>query len=178
MTETCGSVTYNFDMEKHSNSVGQAVDGVELCIIENEICVKSQDNMIRYYKNEIETEKILHDGMIFTGDLGYLDDDGYLYITGRKKNLIILSGGENVSPEELEELMYKNSLVRECRIFEKNDRIHVDVYADATDHEDIRKYISLLNKELPLYKRIYGIEFHNEELPKTATGKIMRKMNN
>ena len=130
--------------------------------------------MLGYYKNDEETNKILIDGYIHTGDLGYLDDDGYLFITGRKKNLIILSGGENVSPEELENYLYKNIKVLECKAYEKGDRIHVEIFAEESDQAEIKAYVAELNKHLPLYKRIYGIDFISNEYSKTSIGKIKR----
>ncbi|SEL73806.1 long-chain acyl-CoA synthetase [Butyrivibrio sp. ob235] len=174
MTETGGNVTYNFDMEKHIASVGCAYDDVDIKIVDGEICIKSSGNMMGYYENEEETMNCLKDGMIYTGDLGYLDDDGYLYITGRKKNLIILSGGENVSPEELEKQLYKNPLIIECKVFEKNDRIYAGINSREEDQEKIRTYITELNKKMPIYKRIYKIEFQDNEFEKTASGKIKR----
>ena len=175
MTETGGNATFNFDMEHHMASVGRPYDDAEIKIIDGEIGINYWGNMMGYYKNEEETNEILRDGMIFTGDLGYLDEEGYLYITGRKKNLIILSSGENVSPEELEKYMYANANVKECIAFEKNDRIHVEVFCDDADQEEIKAHVAELNKTLPIYKRIYGVEFRNTEFEKTGTGKIKRQ---
>ena len=174
MTETGGNATFNFDMEHHMASVGRPYDDAEIKIIDGEIGINYWGNMMGYYKNEEETKEILRDGMIFTGDLGYLDDDGYLFITGRKKNLIILSSGENVSPEELEKYMYANEKVKECIAFENNDRINVAVFCDESAQEEIRAHVAELNKKLPLYKRIYAIEFRDKEFEKTGTGKIKR----
>lgn len=155
-------------------SVGRPYDDAEIKIIDGEIGIKYWGNMMGYYKNEEATAEILRDGMIFTGDLGYLDEAGYLYMTGRKKNLIILSSGENVSPEELEKYMYANENVKECLAFEKNDRIHVSVFCDENSQDAIKAHVDELNKKLPLYKRIYGVEFQDKEFEKTATGKIKR----
>lgn len=174
MTETCGSVTFNCDMENYMSSVGKPCYNAKIKIIDGEICIKHWGNMLGYYDNEEETQKILRDGLIYTGDLGKIDEDGYLYITGRKKNLIILSSGENVSPEELEKLLYECNEVKECKAFEKDDRIAVAVYAEEKSQDTIREFVSNLNKVLPIYKRIYKIEFQTEELEKTASGKIKR----
>ena len=174
MTETGGNVTYNFDMANHISSVGRPYDDADVRIVDGEICIKHWGNMLGYYENEEETQKVIRDGVIYTGDLGYLDEDGYLYITGRKKNLIILSSGENVSPEELERLLLGCKDVKECMAFEKNDRIAVAVYAEETAQDTIREFVTNLNKTLPIYKRIYKIEFQTEELEKTASGKIKR----
>ena len=174
MTETGGNATFNFDMEHHMASVGRPYDDAEIKIFDGEIGINYWGNMMGYYKNEEETKEILRDGMIFTGDLGYLDEKGYLYITGRKKTLISLSSGENVSPEELEKYMDANVNVKECIAFEKNDRINVAVFCDESAQEEIKEHVAELNKTLPLYKRIYGVEFRDKEFEKTATGKIKR----
>ena len=174
MTETGGIVTFNFDMENHIASVGRCFDNAEITIVEGEICINHWGNMLGYYNNEEETKACQKDGIIYTGDLGYKDEDGYIYITGRKKNLIILSGGENVSPEEIEQLLYKNSKVKECKAFEKNDRIVVEIYCDEADQQVIREYIDELNTKVPIYKRVYDIVFQNKEFEKTISGKIKR----
>ena len=174
MTETGGDVTINYDMVNHRNSVGKAAYGVELSIIEGEICVNTQTNMKGYYKKPEETDKVLKKGIIYTGDLGYIDEEGYLYITGRKKNLIILSGGENVSPFEIEAKLYENPLIKECKVYEKNDRIAVDIFAPSGSEKEIKQYIDIINTKLPIYKRIYNVFFRDTEFEKTAIGKIKR----
>ena len=174
MSESGGNISLNFDCTNHLRSVGKPAPLVRVTIQEGEICVEGPGVMQEYYNNESETKKSLIDGVLHTGDLGYIDEDGYVYITGRKKNLIILSGGENVSPEELERLMYKNTNVKECMAFEKNDRIHVAVYSDAEARDDIRSYVAELNKTLPIFKRIYGIDFRDTEFEKNASGKMKR----
>ncbi len=161
-------------MENHIDSIGKAIDGAEIICVDGEICVKSWSNMIGYYNNPDETKKCLKDGVIYTGHLGYIDEDGYVYLTGRKKNLIILSGGENVSPEEIESKIYENHLVKECKAFEKNDRIAIEIYANNQDEPNIREYISNLNQTQPAYKKIYFVEFRDTEFDKTASGKIKR----
>jgi long-chain acyl-CoA synthetase len=173
-TETGGTITTNYDVESNPKSVGKPDRDVRVGIEQGEICVNFWGNMKGYYKDPEETRKTLENGTVFTGDLGYIDENGYVYITGRKKNLIILSGGENVSPEEIEAKIYADPLIRECRVYERNDRIVADIYAPGLSEEQIREYIAALNKELPIYKRISHAEKTESELPKTATGKIRR----
>ena len=174
MTESGGDITVNPDMYGHSDSVGKAVAGVSLCIIDGEICVSSVANMKCYYKDPEETKEVLKDGVLHTGDLGYIDDEGYVYITGRKKNLIILSGGENISPEELENELYGDQRIKECRVYEKDDRIAADVYAPEATYDEIKKYIADLNARLPVYKRIYKLSLLDTSLEKNAMDKIKR----
>ena len=174
MTETGGDITVNYDMLNHGASAGRLAEGVTVSFIDGEICVDSFGNMKGYYKNPEETEKTLKSGIIYTGDLGHMDDDGFLYITGRKKNLIILSGGENISPEELENLLYKNPAIAECKVYEKDDRIWADAYAPTASESEIKEYVGELNTKLPIYKRIYNVVVKENELEKTASGKIKR----
>ena len=175
MTEASGNITCNFDVVNHIDSVGKLVDGCEVEIIDGEICVRYYGVMLGYYKDPEGTAEVLdEDGLLHTGDLGYLDEDGFLYITGRKKNLIILSSGENVSPEELEKAVYECPLVKECKAFECDDRIHLGVYCDNDAQEEIKEFIAELNKKLPIYKRMYKIDFQDTEFEKTELGKIKR----
>ena len=161
-------------MLNHIAAVGRCYDDASIEIIDDEICARHWGNMLGYYNDEEETAKVLKDGLIYTGDLGYVDDEGYVFITGRKKNLIILSGGENVSPEEIERHLYKNAKVKECKVYEENDRIHAGIYCEEAYRDEIQSYVNQLNKEMPLYKRISKVVFQNEEFEKTALGKMKR----
>lgn len=175
LTEASGNITCNFDVTHHLESVGRMVDGCEVVFIDGEICIKYYGVMLGYYKDPEGTAEILdEDGTLHTGDLGYLDEDGFLYITGRKKNLIILSSGENVSPEELEKYAYSCPAVKECKVFANNDRINIEVFCDKDAQEEVKNHIAEGNKKLPLFKRIYNIEFRDEEFEKTVLGKIKR----
>ena len=174
-TETGGTISSNYDMINHPGSVGKVNKDVSVSFIDGEICVDFWGNMIGYDNNPEETAKCLADGVVHTGDLGYLDDDGYLYLTGRKKTLIILSGGENVSPEEIEGHLYENKQIKECLVFAKNDRICAEIYAPELTFEEVKAYVDELNKNVPIYKRIYNVELRDCEFEKTSVGKIKRK---
>ncbi len=173
-TEAGGAVTCNFDMDEHIDSIGQAVKGAKISIVDGEICIDYWGNMQGYYNNPEETKECLRDGIIYSGDLGYIDDEGYVYITGRKKNLIILSGGENVSPEEIERKLYENPLVQECRVYEQNDSIYADIYAPGMDEDGVKCYVKEINQSMPIYKRIKHVQYKECELEKTSIGKIKR----
>ena len=174
ITEAGGFVTFNYDVVNHIGSVGKPNEGTTITAVDGELCIDGWGNMKGYYHDLEETEKTLKDGIVYTGDLGYIDEDGFVYITGRKKNLIILSGGENVSPEEIENLLYVNPSIRECLVYEKNDRIFADIYAPDMNENEVMEYIKEINKSLPPYKRLNHIEYKYDALEKTASGKIKR----
>ncbi len=162
------------------DSVGKIVNGCEVRIVDGEIWVKSKSVMQGYYKNPEETANTLTpDGWLKTGDLGYKDDDGYLYITGRKKNLIILSNGENVSPEEIENKFAAFRPIKEMVVYDDNQVITAQIYPDP-DYKskdiqaEIRKKIDEVNDTFQPAKRIVNVIFRDKEFVKTASRKIIR----
>ena len=173
MTETAGPLAINCYLDK-MGSVGRPSARTQVEIRDNEIFIRNNSVMLGYYKDPETTGKVLKDGWIATGDYGYIDEDGCLYITGRKKNLIILSSGENVSPEELENRLYKNTAIKECKVYEENDRIVADIFAPDSPAEEIHEFVKELNSLLPGFKRIYHVNLKDRELEKTASGKIKR----
>lgn len=162
------------------DSVGKIVNGCEVKIVDGEIWVKSKSVMKGYYKNPEETANTLTpDGWLKTGDLGHKDDDGYLYITGRKKNLIILSNGENVSPEEIENKFVTFRPIKEIVVYEDGHLITAQIYPDpdykSEDiQEEIRRKVDEINDTFPPAKRIVNIIFRDKEFVKTASKKIIR----
>ena len=178
MTETCGDGIINYSQdEKHIRSAGKPDDHCEYRIAEDgELCIRGGCVMLGYYKDpEATAEVVDKEGWLHTGDLARVDEDGYYYITGRKKNLIILDSGENVSPEELEGLVSQCAAVQECVVKEKGKKIGVVVYCAEDKQQQVRDHITALNRTLPLYKRISAVEFSAEPLPRTGTGKLLRK---
>ena len=143
---------------------------------EGEIQVRGKNVFSGYYKNEAATREVFtEDGWLKTGDLGRLDEEGQLYLTGRVKNLIILSNGENVSPEEIESLIINRVPgAKDALCFEKNDTLCVRIYAPEAEEEAIRQGISRLNAELPPYQRVSDPEIVRDPLPVNATGKKIR----
>lgn len=133
--------------------------------------------MLGYYHDETATREALENGWFRTGDMGYLDQDGFLYVTGRKKNLIILSNGENISPEELEEKLQVIEYVQEVLVYEKEGSLAAEIYAENGEEiqNKIHENILELNRELPTYKQIQRIFFRDSEFEKTTTKKIKRQ---
>ena len=154
-------------------SVGPAIPCNEVKIIDGEICVKGDNVMLGYYDDKESTmNAFTEDGWFKTGDLGRVDKDGFLYITGRIKNLIILANGKNVSPEELESKILSVPNVIETVVYEKDGMICAEIYAE--DKEGIEVNIKELNRDLPMYKKIQKVIFRDTEFEKTTTKKIIR----
>ncbi|MBQ7222457.1 MAG: AMP-binding protein, partial [Bacteroidales bacterium] len=173
ITECAPLVTFNRPGHSRPGSVGVPLNGCEVRISDGEILARSDSVMAGYYKDEEATAQALEGGWLHTGDLGYIDSDGYLYITGRKKNLIILSNGENVSPEELEKLVSTISGVEEVVIREEGKAITAEIYPSEGE-DGIREAILQLNRTLPPYKRIQEVRFRNSPFERTTTRKIIR----
>ena len=165
MTETFGDGILNFTQTAdHMSAVGKPDDHVQYKLDETgEICIKGT------------AEVIDADGWFHTGDLARMDEEGYYYITGRKKNLIILASGENVSPEEMEKKLALCPAIIECIVKEKGQKICAVVYCPEDKQEEVRAFVTEVNRSLPLYKRISAVEFTAEPLPRNALGKLLRK---
>ena len=178
MTETFGDGILNFtQVEKHMSAVGKPDDHVQYKLDETgEICIKGDCVMLGYYKDPEATEEVIDaDGWFHTGDLARMDEEGFYYITGRKKNLIILASGENVSPEELEKKLALCPAITECIVKEKSQKICAVIYCPEDKQEEVRAFVIEVNRSLPLYKRISAVEFTVEPLPRNALGKLLRK---
>ena len=178
MTETFGDGILNFtQVEKQMSAVGKPDDHVQYKLDEaGEICIKGDCVMLGYYKDPEATAEVIDaDGWFHTGDLARMDEEGFYYITGRKKNLIILASGENVSPEELEKKLALCPAITECIVKEKGQKICAVIYCPEDKQEEVRAFVIEVNRSLPLYKRISAVEFTVEPLPRNALGKLLRK---
>lgn len=188
MTETAGPVSVSVmkdgEIFSKPGSVGHILDCLDVTV-ENpdengagEIVISGQCVFSGYYKDPERTEEVLRDGKLYTGDIGFIDEDRFLFIIGRKKNIIILSNGENVIPEELEKLIYTIPEVRECLVYGKGDRIGAKIRSDS-ERKDLKEYLEAevrkINAALPRYKQIGIIEIADKPLEKTPSGKIKRK---
>ena len=178
MTETFGDGILNFtQVEKHMSAVGKPDDHVQYKLDETgEICIKGDCVMLGYYKDPEATAEVIDaDGWFHTGDLARMDEEGFYYITGRKKNLIILANGENVSPEELEKKLALCPAITECIVKEKGQKICAVICCPEDKKDEVRAFVIEMNRSLPLYKRISAVEFTAEPLPRNALGKLLRK---
>jgi long-chain acyl-CoA synthetase len=135
--------------------------------------------MMGYFEDEEATASVFDGDWFMTGDYGYMDKDGFLYFVGRKKNLIVLSNGKNVAPEELEDQLMKIEYVKEVLVYGENDVINAEFFLDETlcenAKEQIKKDVDEFNRTLPLYKRIRVVKTRDTEFPKTTTLKIKRE---
>lgn len=178
----CAAVNRNFYHK--DGTVGIAVPDIDVKISDSgEVLVKGSIVMQGYYKDDRATKEVLNDGWYKTGDLGYLDDEGFLTLTGRCKNLIILSNGENVSPEELEADFLKYDEVQEVLVYEKNGIIIAEIYLDEEyrkkiGEENLQEYFDKICKEInskrPLYKQVGKVRLRKSEFKKNTSKKILR----
>ena len=183
----CSPVISNNTPENHKpGSIGRPLENVEIRFENGEILVKGTSVMKGYYQMPDETAETLKDGWLHTGDKGYMDEDGYLFINGRVKNLIILSNGENVSPEEIENKLALNPLVAEVIVTGEENGLTARIYpeqavveAKALDTEMIRlqlqAFLDVYNKSQPTYRRITGLVIRKNPFIRSTTKKIRRQ---
>ncbi len=180
-TECSPCTAVNRIYHHKDGSVGHLVPGIDVKVTDDgEIAFKGELVMKGYYKNPEATDAALIDGWYHTGDLGYVDEDDFIFLTGRKKNLIILSNGENISPEELEQDIARDDAVEEVLVYDENGKIVAEIFpneAHRDDKEYFEKLKSKVNKGRPIYKQITRIKLRNEEFIKNASMKIVRYKN-
>lgn len=203
LTETSPVVAVGTNKNYKLGSIGKTVPSVEAKLVDvnddgiGELVVRGSSVMLGYYENEKVNKKSLQDGWFYTGDLAKIDEEGYIFICGRKKSVIVLKNGKNIFPEEMENLVNKIEGIKESFIFgkiqsndENNIKINVkivfdrdvikDVYKVEKD-EDIYKVLSKkikeVNQTMPSYKAIRGMILTEEPLIKTTTNKIKRQEN-
>lgn len=204
LTECAPMAALNPDQHKNmrNSSVGHLLPGMEVKIEDKnedgigEICVKGPNVMMGYYNMPEETAKVIKDGWFHTGDLGYVDDKDFIYITGRKKNVIITANGKNVFPEELEYYLGRSNLVSESMVWAQEDEAGQDTVIVATIKPDMEEVeaaigkeaaadsaqvekllwaeVDKINEDLPFFKKIKKITVRREEFEKTTGKKIKR----
>lgn len=184
ITECSPAVTCNRLDNCRFGSVGLPLPCCEIMIHKpdadgvGEIYVRGSNVMQGYYEDPEATAEAFDGEWFKTGDFGYMDADGFLYFRGRKKNLIVLSNGKNVSPEELEDKLSTIPYVKEVLVYEENKRITAEFFLDTESVPDaaerLRGDVNALNSRLPSYKRISRIKTRDTEFPKTTSLKIIR----
>ena len=200
LTETSPIAALTPEFDTRVGSAGKAVICAELKIDnpnekgEGEVMIKSKTLMLGYYENEEATKEAIEDGWFHSGDIGYLDEDGFLYITGRSKNVIVTQNGKNIYPEEIELLLGQIEEIKECMVYGKEvekekeliisakvipnrEKIEEKYGKDLSEekiHDIIWEEIKKVNKKLTSYKAIKNLEIKNDEFEKTTTMKIKR----
>jgi len=202
LTETAPIVALNRLYSFKDNAAGLPLPGLQVKINNpdesgiGEIYIKGDTVMLGYYKNQKLTDEVFDNGWFKTGDIGSFDEDGFLHINGRQKNVIISKSGENVFPEEIEDILNRNPFVQESMVYGEEDEKHTEIIAVqiVTDAEAFIEYseknkvkitpelvndiigeaVKETNKELPAYKQIKKFYVRDSEFEKTTTQKIKR----
>lgn len=199
MTENAPIIAVNRDYYSKADSVGKPMPGTEVKIIEQdedgvgEIICKGPSVMIGYYDNPEATAEVLKDGWLYTGDYGRFDEEGFLYICGRKKNVIVTKNGKNIFPEEIEQLLSEEPFIEEVLVYGTIDKRDGDVIVRAEIYPNfevlqeelgelteegiktaIKNSIEEVNDKMPAYKRVKRFKLREEEFEKTTTRKIKR----
>ena len=199
LSECAPIVALNRDTYYKDDAIGLPLEGTEIKI-ENinedgigEICTKGDHVMLGYYENEEATNEAIKDGWFYTGDLGYMDKDGFIHMTGRKKNVLITKNGKNVYPEELEEVLNNSDYISESMVYLKGDNDNSKLVADlilnkeyienklsGKTTEEIKQIVwnevKKINQNMVIYKHITEINIREKEFEKTTTLKIKRYM--
>ena len=193
LTETSPGVAFNPLRKQKIGSVGKVIPDVEVKIVDpdaagmGEVVIKGPNVMKGYYKRDDETSSVLKDGWFYSGDLGHIDKDGYLYITGRKKEMIVLSSGKKIFPEEIESHYAKSPYIKEVCVIgigeEEGQSLSAVIVPDAEYcrkagegdlHSKIKWELENLSNSLAPYQRIKGFIIVKESIPRTRLGKIIR----
>ena len=192
MTECAPLISYAGHEENRPGSCGKCVSNREIKVdcddpehIPGELLVKGANVMLGYYKNPEETATAIRNGWLHTGDICTVDADGFIYIRGRNKNMILGASGQNIYPEEIEQQLNNMPYVNESIVVERNHRLVALVHPDydtatqqGIDAEQLMQImndnIARLNKELPSYSCVSSLEIHEEEFEKTPKRSIRR----
>lgn len=186
MSECSPVISSNTPQDHKTGSIGRPLSNAEIAFQNGEILVKGSSVMKGYYKMPEETAETLKDGWLHTGDKGYLDEDGFLFINGRVKNLIILSNGENISPEEIENKLALGELVGEVIVTGENNGLTARIYPDqdvvaargldeSAIQTELQTFLDQYNKTQPTYRQITGLVVRKNPFIRSSTKKIKRQ---
>ncbi len=205
LTECAPIVSVNKDRGFRHDSAGKALAGIDIEVEDigedgiGKFVVTGDNVMLGYYENPAATSKVLKNGRLYTGDLGYIDEEGYIYITGRKKNVIVTKNGKNIFPEEVEAYLAKCPYVKESLVWgrfdeesgetevnaqvvvdidEIKEKLRLNIISNDEVYKLIQAEIKEINKQMPMYKRIKDFTIREEEFAKTTTKKIKRYVEN
>lgn len=185
MTEASPMITFNRPHNFRIKTPGQPLKSVEVKIKDGEIIARGPNIMQGYYNRPEETAEVIKDGWLYTGDLGYLDKNNFLYITGRKKEIIVLPSGKNINPVELEQKLEEHSpFIQEVAVLFRNQKLFALIVPNRNELEkagvnDLTSYfkkeiLSGFNKFQSSYKRILNFGLFDGELPRTRLSKLQR----
>lgn len=199
LTECSPLIVGNNDFFVKYDSAGLPIPGVDIKIVDKdeggvgEIIARGENIMLGYFNDEEATAAVLKDGWFYTGDLGYQDENGFVYITGRKKNVIVTSGGKNIYPEEIEYWLNREKLITEALIVGENSyddvlvkakifpnidaikaQLSVSIPTTEEINEAINQAVARINSRLPSYKRIKKIVIRDKDFERTTTNKVKR----
>ncbi len=185
MTEAAPMITFTRPGQVRIGSPGPAMECNEVKIVDGEIVARGRNIMQGYYNRPEETAAVIRDGWLHTGDLGYLDDDGYLHVTGRKKEIIVLSSGKNINPVEIEDkLLAMSDVVKEVAVFSHHDSLHAVAVPDFAlarkqgigelERHLKEGLIAAYNEKATPYKKVMQLHLLAEDLPRTRLGKLKR----
>ncbi len=185
MTEAAPMITFTRPGKWKIGSAGQCMPDLQVAIKDGEIIARGRNIMQGYYNRPQETADVIKDGWLHTGDLGHLDDKGFLHITGRSKEIIVLASGKNINPEEIEKKLADSSdLIAEVGVFMRNDSLQAAIFPDFAELgrkgvmnlEEVVRWdiIDAYNKKAAHHKKISHFLLLKEELPKTRLGKTQR----
>ena len=175
----CGVVTTTLGDPRMSATIGKVCEFITVKLVEREIYVKG-DGVFKGYLDPTRDAEMLVDGWLKTGDLGEFDEQGNLYITGRKCFIIVTDDGENISPEELESKLYSINEIKECLVSEERNEqgnvfICAEIFTEKEDFEICKIKITEINNSIPAYMNIKKVIYRDVEFAKNSIGKLIRK---
>ena len=180
LTECSPCVSMNSDIFFKPESVGRILPCCEVAIVDGEIVVRGDIVMLGYWNNPVDTSNTIRNGWLYTGDLGYIDDEGFLFLTGRKSNLIVFEDGTKLIPELLENAISSIPGVKECAVIKNivNYRTRIKIVVVAENHSDIDSLfhqVKFCIDRQNLLDRVIDVLFSEQELPKNKLGKLIRR---